>query len=199
MKRTSHPIILTLLLLTSEVQAQTNASDEPNRWQVTPFIGYSSQMDFDDQNDSGSPSARSSSLFGLAFGKETSDPGLVEVIFSHQNTSLSPDIGEDLNISYLHFAGALVYPEGIRPYIGAGMGIGHFSAYDSTTRPSLALAVGIQPYISNWMSLRAEIRGYGTFVSDNSEFICDPRQCNLRLQGEMVTQAQANLGLTFRF
>ncbi|MGL4753897.1 MAG: hypothetical protein ACRCXB_16085, partial [Aeromonadaceae bacterium] len=66
MKRTSHPIILTLLLVTSDVQAQTNASDEPNRWQITPFIGYSSQMDFDDQNDSGSPSARSSSLFGLA-------------------------------------------------------------------------------------------------------------------------------------
>lgn len=186
-------------LYPSLLLAAENEGRQPLRWQITPYLGYGSEIQFDGQDDSGNASADAGSLFGLSIGKETADPGLIEVLFSHQKSNLSPSQGADLNISYLHFAGALIFENSLRPYVGAGIGLSHFSAYDSTTRPSLALALGLQPRLGEHLALRAEIRGYGTFISDNSSFICDPKLCNLYLQGDMVTQAQANLGLTFRF
>ena len=102
-------------------------------------------------------------------------------------------------IDYLHFAGALMLGQGVRPYLGAGIGISRFSAYESETRPSLALALGIQPQLNDSVALRAEIRGYGTFLNDNSTFLCNEERCNMHIKGELLGQAQANLGITARF
>ena len=89
--------------------------------------------------------------------------------------------------------------QGVRPYLGAGIGISRFSAYESETRPSLALALGIQPQLNDSVALRAEIRGYGTFLNDNSTFLCNENRCNMHVKGELMTQAQANIGITARF
>ena len=78
-------------------------------------------------------------------------------------------------------------------------GISRFSAYESETRPSLALALGIQPQLNDSVALRAEIRGYGTFLNDNSTFLCNEERCNMHIKGELLGQAQANLGITARF
>ena len=39
----------------------------------------------------------------------------------------------------------------------------------------------------------------GALVNDNSEFLCNPDQCLFKVKGDLVTQWQANIGLTFRF
>lgn len=112
----------------------------------------------------------------------------MELIYSHESTDLSPEQSDRLSIDYLHFAGALTLADGVRPYVGAGIGFTRLAAYDSTTRPSLALALGVQPRLSDSIALRAEVRGYGTFINDDSVFICNPTLCNLKVQGEMLTQ-----------
>ena len=117
---------------------------------------------------------------------------MMELVYSHETTSLSPSQPDDLQIDYLHFAGALMLGQGVRPYLGAGIGISRFSAYESETRPSLALALGIQPQLNDSVALRAEIRGYGTFL-------CNEERCNMHIKGELLGQAQANLGITARF
>ena len=43
------------------------------------------------------------------------------------------------------------------------------------------------------------MRGYGTLVNDNSQFLCNPDNCVFKVRGELVTQWQANIGLTLRF
>ena len=53
--------------------------------------------------------------------------------------------------------------------------------------------------IGTCMSLRAEVRGYGSLVNDDSAFLCNPEVCAFRVRGELITQWQANIGLTLRF
>jgi opacity protein-like surface antigen len=173
--------------------------DNSQKWQVTPFVGYSSSLDFDSSDETTNVSAKENQNWGLFISKETPDPGMMELIYSHESTDLSPEQSDKLSIDYLHFAGALTLADGVRPYVGAGIGFTRLAAYDSSTRPSLALALGVQPRLSDNIALRAEVRGYGTFINDNSEFICNPEICALRVKGEMLTQVQANIGITARF
>lgn len=177
----------------------STAVDNSPKWQVTPFVGYSSSLDFDSSDETTNVSAKENQNWGVFISKETPDPGMIELIYSHESTDLSPAQSDDLAIDYLHFAGALTLADGVRPYVGAGIGFTRLAAYDSTTRPSLALALGVQPRLSDNIALRAEVRGYGTFINDDSVFICNPTICNLKVQGEMLTQIQANIGITARF
>ena len=51
-------------------------------------------------------------------------------------------------------------------------------------------------------SLFAQLGGFvllGSLVNDNSQFLCNPDQCVFKVRGELVTQWQANIGLTLRF
>lgn len=193
---------LALLSFFTAWSSQLCAADNNLKWQVTPFFGYSSSLDFEAASDSAttdSITAKEHQNWGFFLSKETPDPGMIELIYSHETTQLSPTQPDDLQIDYLHFAGALILGQGPRPYIGAGIGMSRFSAYESDTRPSLALALGIQPQLSEAISLRAEIRGYGTFLNDNSTFLCNENRCNMHIKGELMTQAQANIGITARF
>lgn len=178
-------------------------------WQVTPFFGYSSAIDFE-ANDDPQPTpvaTRLASLqgersgsWGLFISREVDDPGMIELLYSHQSTRLSPDQPERLTVDTLHFAGALTLSDNLMaPYIGAGIGATRFAAYDSDVAPSMSLALGVQPRLTEHLALRAEVRGYGALVNDNSQFLCNPDQCVFKVRGELVTQWQANIGLTLRF
>ena len=182
--------LLLLCLLAGLAQAQTPA------WYVTPFTGYASGLDFDGQDETPGLHAESAGLWGLALGRQTDDPGSMELLFSQQVSRLSPAQPDRLTLRYLHFAGALNADTWLKPNVSAGVGLTQFQAYQSKLRPSLALALGIQPHLARQLALRAELRGYGTLIDDDSQFLCDPQQCGLRIQGELLTQLQANLGLT---
>ena len=49
------------------------------------------------------------------------------------------------------------------------------------------------------LALRAEVRGYGSLLNDDSTFLCNPEVCAFRVRGDLLTQWQANIGLTLRF
>ena len=100
----------------------------------------------------------------------------------------------------LQFAGALTLSDNLMaPYIGAGIGVTRLDAYDSETAPSMSLALGVQPRLTEHLAVRAEVRGYGALVNDDSQFLCNPEICAFRVRGELITQWQANIGLTLRF
>ncbi|HHQ4707743.1 TPA: outer membrane beta-barrel protein [Aeromonas veronii] len=178
-------------------------------WQVTPFYGYSSAINFKRSEDP-QPAPLSASIdelkgqasgsWGIFISKEVDDPGMIELLYSHQTTTLSPDQPDHLTVDTLHFAGALTLSDNLMaPYIGAGIGVTRFAAYDSEVAPSMSLALGVQPRLTEHLALRAEVRGYGSLVNDNNQFLCNPEQCVFKVRGELVTQWQANIGLTFRF
>ncbi|MGY4108913.1 outer membrane beta-barrel protein [Aeromonas encheleia] len=178
-------------------------------WQVTPFLGYSSSLDFEAMDES-EPTPHSSDIdslqgessgnWGLFISKEVNDPGMIELLYSHQSTPISPDQPDRLTVDTLHFAGALTLSDNVMaPYIGAGIGLTRFDAYDSEVAPSMSLALGVQPRLTDRLALRAEVRGYGSLVNEDSQFLCNPEICAFRVRGELITQWQANVGLTLRF
>ncbi len=200
-------VIMGLLLPFGQVWSAEGAAT--SGWQVTPFFGYSSSIDFE-KSDEVQPVPLSASLdslqgqssgsWGLFISKEVDDPGMIELLYSHQSTTLSPDQPDRLTVDTLHFAGALTLSDNLMaPYIGAGIGVTRFAAYDSEVTPSMSLALGVQPRLAEHLALRAEVRGYGSLVNDSSQFLCNPEQCVFKVRGELVTQWQANIGLTFRF
>ena len=178
-------------------------------WQVTPFLGYSSAIDFEAEDepeptphssDIDSLQGESSGNWGLFISKEVNDPGMIELLYSHQSTPISPDQPDKLTVDTLHFAGALTLSEHwIAPYVGAGLGVTRFDAHESEVALSMSLALGVQPRLTERLALRAEVRGYGALVNDDSQFLCDPEVCVFKLRGDAVTQWQANVGLTLRF
>jgi hypothetical protein len=196
--KTLHLMALSSGMMLSTI-ASTASLAADLAWQVTPFAGYSSSMSFD-SNDVSNLESKEGGNWGLMVHKETRDPGVIGVIFSSQNTDISPDSYGDLTIQYLHFSGALVSPDTLHPYIGAGAGLTRLSAYDSVIKPSMSLAVGIQPRLANNFAITAELRGYGTFFNSSSQFLCDPAvACKARVESNIMGQLQANLGMTFRF
>ena len=178
-------------------------------WQLTPFAGYSSSIDFEAMDepeptphggDLDSLQGESSGSWGLFISREVDDPGMIELLYSHQSTRVSPELPDRLAVDTLHFAGALFLSDNLMaPYIGAGIGVTRFDAYDSETAPSMSLALGVQPRLAEHLALRAEVRGYGSLINDDSAFLCNPEVCAFRVRGELITQWQANIGLTLRF
>ncbi|MDX7643877.1 outer membrane beta-barrel protein [Aeromonas caviae] len=178
-------------------------------WQLTPFAGYSSSIDFEAMDepeptphggDLDSLQGESSGSWGLFISREVDDPGMIELLYSHQSTRVSPELPDRLAVDTLHFAGALFLSDNLMaPYLGAGIGVTRFDAYDSETAPSMSLALGVQPRLAEHLALRAEVRGYGSLVNDDSAFLCNPEVCAFRVRGELITQWQANIGLTLRF
>ena len=133
-------------------QAWSSEAATTSGWQVTPFFGYSSAIDFE-KSDEVQPvplsasfdslQGQSSGSWGLFISKEVDDPGMIELLYSHQSTTLSPDQPDRLTVDTLHFAGALTLSDNLMaPYIGAGIGVTRFAAYDSEVAPSMSLALG---------------------------------------------------------
>lgn len=162
-------------------------------WQLTPFAGYSSAIDFRAM-DEPAPTPHGSDIdtlqgersgsWGLFISREVDDPGMVELLYSHQSTRVSPELPDRLTVDTLQFAGALTLSDHLMaPYIGAGIGVTRFDAYDSETAPSMSLALGVQPRLTEHLAVRAEVRGYGALVNDDSQFLYNPEICAFRVRG----------------
>ena len=109
-------------------QAWSSEAATTSGWQVTPFFGYSSAIDFE-KSDEVQPVSRSASLdslqgqssgsWGFFISKEVDDPGMIELLYSHQSTTLSPDQPDRLTVDTLHFAGALTQLASLRAPVDA--------------------------------------------------------------------------------
>ncbi|BDS28698.1 hypothetical protein KAM479c_04220 (plasmid) [Aeromonas caviae] len=82
-------------------------------WQLTPFAGYSSAIDFRAM-DEPAPTPHGSDIdtlqgersgsWGLFISREVDDPGMVELLYSHQSTRVSPELPDRLTVDTLQFA-----------------------------------------------------------------------------------------------
>jgi hypothetical protein len=80
-------------------------------WQLTPFLGYSSSIDFEAMDELApmpvstavdSLQGESSGNWGLFISKEVNDPGMIELLYSHQSTPIAPEQPDRLTVDTLH-------------------------------------------------------------------------------------------------
>ena len=137
----------------------------------------------------------------------------VQWYVSHQRTELDissvakPATTPDqlpLQLTYLHLGGSVFFegPVGKGPYVVGGLGATVLSpglaGLSNEVRPSMNLGIGYQLPLAERIALRVEARGYVTLVNSNGGFFCSGG-CVVAIQGDTLTQADVQVGLSFGF
>ena len=131
----------------------------------------------------------------------------VQLFASYQSTELpatatSPAV--PMTVSYLHLGGTNFFDGviGKGAYVVGGLGATlmspGLSGLSSELRPSINVGLGYQWPLAQAVALRFEVRGYLTAINSSSTLFCSGG-CVLRVNGDLLTQAEAMVGLSFGF
>jgi len=179
-----------------------------NAASITPFIGQHFGSSFDTEDD-GSVKLSDESSGGVLLSWDY-DPGReTEILISHsqQDLEISTSIDEelDIDVTYFHFGGRVWYrlDKAIQTSVSGGIGASYFDAtddaFDSELKVSMHLGLGAKYVLSERLSIRGDVRVYGTFFDSDHSVQCEYGDCLVRLQSELYVQTEGALGLEFRF
>ena len=150
---------------------------------------------------------RSSAAFALALGTVLDASREVQLFYSQQSTTLAPGNGAapfDLTIRYLHLGGTVFIDQPIARgwYVAGGLGATQFSpstsGYGTEFRGSMNLGFGYYWPLGDHVALRAEARGFATFVNSEGGFLCSGG-CVVVLKSGVFLQYAGLIGLTASF
>lgn len=174
---------------------------------VSLYVGYVGSDGVENVTTNAQADIRSSAAFAVALGYDLDASREVQLFYSQQATTLSPGGGAapfDLTIRYLHLGGTVFFdgPIGRGGYVVGGLGATQFSpstsGFGTEFKPSLNLGLGYLWPLSQNVALRAEARGYFTFVNSSGDFLCSGG-CVVLLRSDVFLQYEAMLGVTVRF
>lgn len=180
---------------------------------IAPYGGYSlggNQLDIDDEvsENSGDAKIEESNHYGIMLGMGTNDPGNIYLLLSRQSTDLTsgglfnPDVLAPLDLDYIHLGGTLYFPQGdLNPYITASAGVTRMmpDGWSSETRFSMGIGGGAEYRLSPHWALFADVRGFATFIDNDSSLFCNADQCLWHITADVMWQVQANIGVKFSF
>jgi hypothetical protein len=137
---------------------------------------------------------------------QNTDLGLERSAFATPPPGATPTAAAPLpmKVMYFHFGGTNFFdgPIGQGPYLVGGLGATLFlpggSGYSDELRPSLNLGIGYQVTLGERVALRVETRGYVTLVNSSGGLFCSGG-CLFTIKGDVVTQGEVQLGLSYRF
>lgn len=148
-----------------------------------------------------------SAAFAVALGTVLDASREVQLLYSQQSTTLAPGSGAapfDLTIRYLHLGGTVFIDQPIARgwYVAGGLGATQFSpstaGYSTEFRGSMNLGFGYYWPLSDHVALRAEARGFATFVNSEGGFLCSGG-CVVVLKSGVFLQYAGLVGLTANF
>jgi hypothetical protein len=136
----------------------------------------------------------------------------LQLFASYQQTELETSAGSGagaslrvpLRLSTLQLGGTNFIDGrvGDGTYVVGGLGITQLSpglaGFESELRLSLSLGLGYQWPLSSGLSLRTELRGWGTLINSGGSFLCSGG-CTVSIKGDTLTQVEALLGLAWSF
>ena len=202
------------------VLAATAEAADPGQYRiaVTPFIGYRTSGDFENQDSGAKVSLDDSSALGLiinAPAESVRDDAYTEweLYFSRQSAGISQaptavDPSLNVEISYFLLGGTYVGPgEWVRPFLAAGIGASHLSpdksGYDSDTLFAFGIGGGAQVFPASRVGLRLEARLLGSVINSDSTIFCTSGPagsgCAVSASGNVFWQWEVFGGLVARF
>ncbi len=201
------PAVLASLLvsLAAPLAAQTT-------WEITPTIGY--RYGGTVNSETGKFAANDGLAWGGTIGYRVKSDGLVEFVYSRQDTDIrfDPDIGAEVTIGdaaieYFQLGGALEFGhnEKTKPFFALTVGATHLSPQSSALgddwRFSFGGALGVKTYLSRHVGLRAQARIWMSTLSSDSDFWCTlPGGCVIVASNAVFfTQGEFSGGLIFVF
>ena len=149
--------------------------------------------------------------WGVSLGWYRDPDGFYEFLYSRQSTQLDRDDfgpgAPDVTAEYYHLGGTLLLgsvPER-RPYVSMTAGATRLDAdgYSAETEFSVSLGSGLRFELSEQWLLTAGVRGYLTFVDQDTRLFCvsDGGQggCLVESSGSTIFQFEVGVGLSARF
>ncbi len=182
--------------------------------EITPFASYRIGGTFDVEESSASYEIDDSEAFGLILNLRKTGNTQWEVFYSRQQSTArlrgsvvtSPTV--ETNIQVLQIGGTYQGSgETIRPYLAMTLGGTHIKATTNVSQSdtfwSGSLGVGVQVSPSSRLGLRLEVRAYGTLMNSSTDLFCqtgpDINVCAIRIDGSIMGQVEAFVGVVFRF
>ncbi|HET9025882.1 MAG TPA: outer membrane beta-barrel protein [Burkholderiaceae bacterium] len=200
----THTTLLATALAAALLGAASPAAAQAS---VTLFAGYAGTNGIDNATNSTNADVKDAATFGVALGMPFDASRELQLLFNQQSTTLTPGGGAapfDLKIRHLHVGGTVFVdrPIGQGFYAVGGVGVTQFSpgtgGYGDEYKPSMNLGLGYYFPLGDRLALRAEARGYITFVNSSGGFLCSGG-CVVVLKSDAVTQVEAKIGLMARF
>ena len=204
-----------LLLIIGIVLLASNAIAQEKKFELTPFAGYRFGGTFNVADSDETYKLTDSPSYGLILDiRQKKQNTQVEIIYTRQETDATysaalpddPDI--DVDIQMLQFGGTFQGDgDTVRPYLAATLGGTHIvtrgAGESSDTFWSGSIGVGFQIRPTSRLGIRLEARGYATLVSSNSSIFCgsgpEGGGCLVQVDGKVLAQFEALLGVVFRF
>jgi hypothetical protein len=173
---------------------------------LTLYAGYAGTNGIDNATNGTSADVKDGATFGAVLGMPFDASRELQLLYNQQSTTLTPAGAApfDLTIRHLHFGGTVFIdrPIGQGFYVAGGVGMTQFSpgtgGYGDEYKPSMNLGLGYYLPLGDRLALRAEARGYLTFVNSSGGFLCSGG-CVVVLKSDAVTQVEAKIGLMARF
>jgi Outer membrane protein beta-barrel domain len=208
---------LWLLVVPVLLGAALPASADAPRFELTPFVGGRVGGGFDvlspDETES-SVDLGSGASFGLDLGMYRDRQSYYQLLYSTQQADIEsrdPLLdGIDVRIDYLQFGGTAFFPQDndhYVPYLSLTIGATFMQPddddYDSETKFSGSIGGGFRFPLSENLGVNLGVRGYLTLLDSDTRLFCnsdaDGAQCLVQSSGSTLFQAEAQLGLAFRF
>lgn len=179
--------------------------------EVTPVLGARWGGGFDTRR--GDLEIDPGASFGLIVSFRTRRDGLVELLYSRQETTLDAEgvFGEsgplfDLNVETLHFGGLWeIRQDRTRPFLGLSLGGTRLDPQLPGVDDEWAFSAGISGggkfFFSERAGLRLEGRGLLHLFDSSGAIFCGfpPGQCGLEVAGDSFLQIEVAAGLTVVF
>jgi opacity protein-like surface antigen len=201
-------LVAEMILFPGRAQAQDATTE------ITAFGAYRFGGTFEDDQSDASYELEDSPSFGLILNIRDKDNTQWEIFYSQQQTEAeflggaANDPQVDIDLHVLQLGGTYLWDgEVARPYLAFTLGGTHIrtssAESNSDTFFSGSVGLGMQFLPTSRVGIRVEARAYGTLIDSGTDLFCstgpDANVCAVRVEGEMLSQFETFVGVTFRF
>jgi hypothetical protein len=175
--------------------------------QFAPFAGYQFGGSFHEQASGVEFSLKDSLSYGGTMDVAINKHWRVELLYSRQPTELGPSGGAaafDINVE--RYMAGIVEEKGEGPsrFFGVALaGVTRFvpslSGFDSDSRFTLGVDLGLKHFVSDHFGLRTEVRGFYTFTETGGGVLCTGGTCLFAFSGSGLWQGDVSGGLILAF
>jgi len=200
------------LLLPAAAFAQPPGYLDTGRFELTPFVGYRLEGEFDAVDAFGSVEVEvdESAVFGLIFDIPLDRNWQIELLANRQETAFVDDEGlfdpsaelGDVTLTYFHAGILFQWGEGqVVPFFTGSLGLAHiqpeFNDLDADDRFSTSFGGGVKLFLADNVGLRLEGRWYWTDLGD--DFDDDDFHHHHDEAGDGLFQVEGSVGLVIAF
>lgn len=174
--------------------------------QLEPFGGYQFGGSFQSPVLGVKASLHSSLAYGGTADFAIGEHWRVELLYSRQPTEVRASGAADFDLNVERYMGGLVEEkgEGRTRFFGVALGgVTRFApglgGFDTDTRFTLGVGLGLKHFLSDHFGLRTELRGFYTFTSTNGGVFCAGGTCLFVFGGHGLWQGDVSGGVILAF